>query len=116
MLCAALHFNPTCGAGGIASAIVVERKTQLLRRIQQGGIPGNDSALALRMQKCHARHPYALLMMRDGLDRHRRVWTALESYVLVELVAEELHAALHQHRGAGHERAVAGSLNESAEL
>jgi hypothetical protein len=59
MLGALLDLHTTRGAGGIASAIMIEGEPQLLGGIEQCRIQGDFAASALGMKKRHQRHLHA---------------------------------------------------------
>src|SRR5690242_19165743 len=59
MLCALLDLHTTGRAGGIASAVVVQREAQFLGGIKQGGVSWHGSASASGRKKPPQRHPGA---------------------------------------------------------
>src|SRR6185295_4936230 len=56
VLGADLHFDPTSGAGGVPTTVVIQHKSENLRCLQQRRVDLNLSALALRIEKRYARH------------------------------------------------------------
>jgi hypothetical protein len=56
MFLPALHLDPAGRAGCIASAIVIQRKPEPLRRFQQRQILRNVPAFTFGMEKRHFRH------------------------------------------------------------
>src|SRR2546430_2348092 len=51
-----LHFHPAGGAGGVAAALMVQRKSQFLRGFEQRQVGRHLAASPLRMKKRHPRH------------------------------------------------------------
>src|SRR5262249_54074651 len=115
MLAAIPDLDAASRAGGIPSAIVIQREAQLLGCIEQGRIPRDCPALALRMEKRHTWHGNTFLM-DHRFDWHSRIRTALQSNVLFELMAEQFEAALHQHGRTRHERTIPRAFDKPAQL
>src|SRR2546423_14559154 len=67
------------------------------------------------MEKRHAWHRESP-SMHHGTGRDRLIGTALQSDMFLKLVTEQFHAALNQHGGPGHQRAIASPLHKSTDL
>jgi hypothetical protein len=115
ILGAELYLDPAGGTGGVPTTIVIQRTPEQLRGLQQRRIGLNFSALAISMEKRHARHRESPSMYRCS-GRHWLIGTALQSNMFFKLVTKQFHAALNQDGSPGDQCAIASPLHKSTEL
>src|SRR2546426_5977274 len=95
-----LHFHPAGGAGGVAAALVVQRKSQFLRGFEQRQVGRHLAAFPLRMKKRHPRHQTSPSRPLGDTGGGRVIWTPPERQMLPELLPEQAQSALVYHRRA----------------